>query len=114
VTSYDSGRRAEQTAEEYLVRQGYEILQRNWRTKHCEIDIVAQKDGAVWFVEVKYRGSDGQGTGIDYITASKLRQMRYAAELWLQHHDWADDCGLAAIELSGPTFEVTNFIEDIQ
>jgi uncharacterized protein (TIGR00252 family) len=113
VSSYDFGRRAEQAAEEYLVRQGYEILQRNWRTKYCEIDIVAKKDGAVYFVEVKYRGSDGQGTGIDYITPAKLRQMRYAAEHWLQKHNWDDDCGLAAIELSGSAYEVTNFIEDL-
>lgn len=113
MTSFTTGRQAEQAAAEYLVRQGYTVLEHNWRTRYCEIDIVAQKGKAVYFVEVKYRGSDGQGTGLDYITPKKLSQMRFAAELWLQSHDWNDDCCLAAIELTGPTYEVTDFIDDI-
>lgn len=79
-----SGRRAELAAADFLTQQGYEILQQNWRTKWCEIDIVAHKDGVIHFVEVKYRKNTKAGDGLAAITPTKLRQMKKAAEIWTQ------------------------------
>lgn len=67
----------------YLIQQGYTIIERNWRTKYGEIDIVAEKDQARFFVEVKYRSSEQQGGGFEAITIDKLRRMRRAAEAYL-------------------------------
>ena len=50
---------------------------------------------------------------MDYITPQKLAQMRLAAEGWVHLSGWKGEYQLAAIEVSGPEFEVTNFIEDI-
>jgi uncharacterized protein (TIGR00252 family) len=107
-----TGQQAEQAALEYLDQQGYKIIGQNWRTRWCEIDIVAEKDKRVHFVEVKYRASSSQGSGLDYITPRKLRQMRFAAEMWVQNHNWRGDYGLSALEVSGPTFQVTDFLPD--
>ncbi len=107
------GNRAEQVAVEYLNRLGHTIINRNWRRRECEIDIVTNLSGAVYFVEVKYRVSDTAGSGMEYITHSKLKRMRYAAERWVAEHDWRGEYMLAAIEVSGEAFEVTDFVECI-
>ena len=76
----------EQTAADWLVADGHEIIVRNWRTRYCEIDIVSIKDGVLYFTEVKYRKNDDFGGGLAAITAKKQRQMRFAAELFIAKH----------------------------
>lgn len=107
------GQKAEQAASEYLERLGYEIIDRNWRRRTCEIDIVACRGGVIHFVEVKYRQTDVAGSGLEYITAKKLQQMAYAADRWVAENDWRGEYVLSAVEVAGKTFEVTEFIESI-
>ncbi len=110
----DIGQKAEQAAAEYLSLHGYTILDRNWKLhKQCEIDIVAQKAGTVYFAEVKYRRTNNSGAGLEYITADKLKRMRYAAVQWAVRHAWRGCYELSAVEVSGLNYEVTNFIESI-
>lgn len=113
MSTTSTGRRAEHAAAAYLVRQGYQIIDQNWRTRWCEIDVVAAKGRAVTLIEVKYRRRDNWGSGLEYITKSKHRQMCFAAEFWMATHDWSGQCYLAAIEVTGPTFEVTAFIPEL-
>lgn len=113
MTSTDTGRQAEAAAKVYLEMRGYEILEQNWRRPRCEIDIVARKGGVIYFVEVKYRRNDNQGGGLDYVTATKLKQMRYAAETWVEDCKWRGDWRLAAVEVTGSGFAITSFIDDI-
>lgn len=113
MTTTDTGHRAEEEAAEFLKSKGYKVLARNWRTRWCEIDIIAQKDKVVSFVEVKYRHSAAQGSGLEYITPKKLRQMRFAAEFWAAEHHYDGDCVLAGIEVSGAAFQIAAFIESI-
>ena len=105
------GNHAEDAAANYLQRHGYEIIDRNWKTKWCEVDIIAVRKDIVYFVEVKYRRSHRQGGGIAAITPKKLRQMGFAAKLWLHTHG-DHDARLSVIEVTGETFEVTEFIEN--
>jgi ribonuclease HII len=111
--STSTGYKAETTAANYLEHNGYKIIARNWRTRFCEIDIVAQKDKTIYFVEVKYRVTSDQGTGFEYITHAKLRQMQFAAEMWVSERQWDRDYRLAAIEVSGTDFAVTGFIDSL-
>lgn len=97
----ETGREAEAAAAQYMESQGYRILERNWRTRFCEIDLVAQKEGALSFVEVKYRRSHDAGAGFEYITPAKLQRMRRAAEAWVQRRSWSGDYGLGAIQVTG-------------
>jgi uncharacterized protein (TIGR00252 family) len=94
------GQEAESRVAEFLNNEGYKIIGRNWRTKVCEIDIVAKKDNIIYFIEVKYRSSEKQGGGLDYITSKKLRQVHFAAQIWNQQHGWEDDYQLLAASVS--------------
>lgn len=107
------GRRAEQVAAAFLVRKGCQIIAANWRTRYCEIDIVAYRDSTVYFCEVKYRATATQGTGLEYITPAKLRQMHFAAEMWVHAHSWQGDYEVCAIEVSGASFAVTGVAKDL-
>lgn len=113
MTHVADGRAAESAAADYLVRSGFEIVVRNWRTRMCEIDIVARKDTEVYFCEVKYRRTINQGRGLDYVTPQKLRQMEFAARTWVHHHAWRGDYRLCAVEVSGSNFDVTAFVDDL-
>lgn len=109
-TNYAAGHDAEKRAAEYLVSQGFKIVELNWRTKYCEIDIVAKKGQAIYFVEVKYRVGQDQGAGIDYVTPKKLKQMSFAAELWTAAHNWEGLYTLSVLGMDNKNFE---FIEDV-
>lgn len=106
----NSGNKAEQVAADYLRNLKFVVLEQNYKTKYCEIDIVSQKEKVLYFVEVKYRKQSSQGFGLDYITPTKLRQMRFAAEIWINENKWEQDYILAAMELGGDNFNVTNFV----
>ncbi len=113
MTTTEIGQKAEKVAADFLVRKGCDIVVRNWRTRRCEIDIVAHRANVVYFCEVKYRATAGSGTGIEYITAAKLKQMRFAAQSWAHAHAWRGDMQLCAIEVSGPSFQITNVVKDL-
>lgn len=113
MTSIDTGNRAEQAATEYLSRLSYEIVERNFRRSSCEIDIVAQKNGVLYFVEVKYRATDLFGSGFDYINANKLRHMQRAAQVWVSERSYRGEYALSAIEVSGPYFDEIEYIESL-
>ncbi len=107
----DTGRQAEEAVAAHLKKHGYKILEHNWRTRWCEIDVVARKGNTVYFVEVKYRKSSYQGDGLEYITPKKLNQMTFAAEIWVTSRKWQGEYVLAAAAVSGTEFQVTDFIE---
>lgn len=113
MTTTSAGQEAESSAAEYLRAEGFEILERNFRTPVCEIDIVVKKDNCIYFVEVKYRSHDIQGSGLEYITPRKLKQMRFAADTWLREQNWQGEVTLSAIEVGDPNFQINNFIESI-
>lgn len=113
MSNYSAGHEAEQQAAQYLKTQGYKILDINWRTKYCEVDIVAEKSKRLYFTEVKYRQSVNYGTGFEYITPKKLNQMKFAAEMWVTRHGWEGDYQLAAIEITGPDYEITHFLTEL-
>lgn len=113
MNSTSTGHKAEEAAKVYLEMRGYKIVEQNYRRSRCEIDIVAQKDDTMYFVEVKYRRSDDQGSGLEYVTSTKLRQMQFAAETWVEEYKWHGPCQLSAIEIAGRDFVVLSFIENV-
>ncbi|HYG83728.1 MAG TPA: ribonuclease HII [Verrucomicrobiae bacterium] len=108
------GRQAELQAAAFLRNQGFKVLAANWRTRWCEIDLIARKASTIYFVEVKYRSSDAAGSGVEAVTAQKLRQMRFAAELWLQENGLtAENYSLSALSLSGAPIEVAAWLPEV-
>lgn len=105
------GSAAEAAVAKYLAGKGFSINDRNWRTKICEIDIVASRKGIVYFVEVKYRSRSIQSGGFDYIGPSKLKQLEFAARVWAQTHKWDGDCRIIGAEVSGGGYESIELVE---
>ncbi len=82
TTSTSIGNKAENAVANWLETNNFTIIERNWKTKYCEIDIIAEKSDTRYFIEVKYRSSATQGGGVAAITPKKLKQMGFAAELY--------------------------------
>jgi ribonuclease HII len=110
MATFDTGRKAEAVAANFLQGKGCKILARNWRTRWCEIDIVASRDNTIYFCEVKYRLNNKQGSGLEYITPKKLQQMRFAAESWVHGNSWDGEHQLCALEVSGKAFRLTGIL----
>src|SRR3712207_6025434 len=86
-TRIDRGRLGERAAADHLVRAGYRVLERNFRTTRGELDLVAEGPGCVVFCEVKTRvaGSRAGPPGaLDWIGPLKRRQVRRMAAQWLR------------------------------
>lgn len=111
-TTRTIGNTSETASAEYLQRQGHEILERNWRTKWCEIDIVSRYHDTLYFTEVKHRKDDRAGGGVAAITPTKLKQMNFAASMYAAHVDSrAYDLRLAVITTTGTPPEVTDYLD---
>ena len=77
----------ERVAASHLESKGYEILERNWSVREGEIDLIAQRDDELVFVEVRSRrGSGGMGTPEESITGRKAAHVRAAAAAYVQEH----------------------------
>jgi putative endonuclease len=79
------GREGENLAARFLTKQGYRILERNYRTRSGEIDLVALHNGAVVFVEVKTRTSDAFGAPELAVNPRKQQRMVKAALGYLKY-----------------------------
>ena len=80
------GQISEDRAAAYLMARGYTIRDRNWRVGHKEIDIIAQKDGVIVFIEVKARKSDRYGDAIEAVNDQKIRKLVTAAHAYVRYH----------------------------
>jgi putative endonuclease len=81
----DTGKIGEKIAEEYLIKIGYKILDKNWRESHGELDIVALDGNTLVFIEVKYR-SDEYFMDIHYaISYSKAKLLKKYAQKYMNH-----------------------------
>ena len=85
----DTGNFGENLAAEYLIKNGFDILTKNWRFKHLEIDIIASKDQKLHIVEVKTRSSIEFGYPESFIGRQKFQYLKNAAAVYqFQHPYW--------------------------
>lgn len=77
------GTEQETKVQEYLQSLGYEIVARNFYTKHGEIDIIAKKDGYLVFVEVKYRADERFGAPEEAVDFRKQKKIIAAAQYYM-------------------------------
>ncbi len=85
-TTTERGRRGEDIAARWLREHGYRILERNYRRRFGEVDIIARHRDALVFIEVKSRGSSRFGTPLDSITPEKQRRLVMVAQDYLCRH----------------------------
>jgi putative endonuclease len=81
----DIGASGERIAGEYLKMSGYRILENNYRSGHLEIDLIAERNGCLVFVEVKTRRNDSFGGALESVSNSKMRNIRTAARMYLSN-----------------------------
>lgn len=88
------GRLGEDLACKLLWRRGFRILERGFRGRRGEIDIIAEKDGRIRFVEVKTRSSDSLGAPEERVDAEKQRVLQETAEIYLSKFREAPAAGV--------------------
>lgn len=77
------GQLGEEQAAKYLLQQGYQMLDRNFRVRSGELDIIAKQRDTIVFVEVKTRSSDLYMTAREAVTKAKQTKIRNAARAYL-------------------------------
>jgi putative endonuclease len=83
----DFGKAAEDMAADYLQKNGYKVLVRNFRFQKAEIDIIAEKDDLVIIVEVKARSTDAFMLPQEAVTKTKIRSIVSAANRYLKEFE---------------------------
>jgi putative endonuclease len=81
------GAYGEQLAARYLEDRGLQVLDRNWRCAHGEVDLVARDGDCLVFCEVKTRRSERFGAPVEAVTRHKETRLRRLASAWLQEHE---------------------------
>jgi putative endonuclease len=77
------GAHGEELAAKHLAANGYRVLDRNWRWRQGELDLVVEKGGEIVFVEVKARRSHAFGTPEEAVTRAKQRKLIRTAQAYL-------------------------------
>jgi putative endonuclease len=86
------GRTGESIASTHLIGLGFKILERNWRFKKYEIDIIADYQDFIVFIEVKTRKDDSHGQPQDFVTRKKQRFLIKAANEYLTMNNIDREC----------------------
>jgi putative endonuclease len=78
-----AGARAEDLCAELFRSYGLRVLERNWRCRHGEIDLIAEEQGTLVFAEVRMRSGAGFGGAAESVTEAKRARLLAAARLYL-------------------------------
>ena len=113
------GARGEELAARHLTEHGYRILERNWRWGQGEIDLVAEKDGEVVFVEVKARRTHAFGSPEEAITHSKQRKLvqtayAYLAQSSREAASWRIDVVALDLDPKGEITRLEHIVSAVQ
>ncbi|WP_373515456.1 YraN family protein [Persicitalea sp.] len=87
----DTGHWGETKAAEYLQSKSYEIVAKNYRHRHAEIDLIAKQGKLMVFAEVKTRSGTGFGMPEEFVNYAKSRLIMKAAENFIFETDWMFD-----------------------
>jgi putative endonuclease len=102
-TNAEIGHRGEDMAQEFLQREGFTLLHRNWRNGRYELDLVAEKEGLLHIVEVKTRVAGNPTSPEDAFTRAKFKALCRAAESYIEQFGVESEVqfDLIAIENTG-------------
>ncbi|MFB9329682.1 YraN family protein [Paenibacillus aurantiacus] len=108
-----TGKLGEEIATRHFMSEGYRILNRNWRCRSGELDLVAEYEGTIVVIEVRTRTSGGRfGTAAESVDYRKQYRVRSLAEVYLRQNGYAGvpvRFDVAAITLDRFTDEVAEF-----
>lgn len=104
TTSITSGQAGEDAALEYLTQQGLTLVERNFRCRHGEIDLIMRQQSILVFVEVRKRSSARFGGAAASITSAKQARLVTAAQIYLQKYHHSPACRFDVLAIEGETF----------
>lgn len=107
-----TGNKGEEVAAQHLVSQGYEIVARNYRYKHAEIDLIVKKQNLLVFVEVKTRRQDSFGTPESFVSAKKAAKVMEGAEHYVFSMAWHGPIRFDIVAVSGHSSDSIEHFED--
>jgi putative endonuclease len=81
------GQNGEDAVAKWYAEAGYTVLDRNWRVREGELDLVVRDGATIAFCEVKTRRGDAFGLPVEAVTARKRQRLRMLAGRWLDAHD---------------------------
>ncbi|HXT02141.1 MAG TPA: YraN family protein [Elusimicrobiota bacterium] len=105
MTRLETGQNAEALAAAFLQAKGMTIIEKNFRAKVGEIDIIAKDQDEVIFVEVRARASRDFGGAAASVGGAKRRKLIRAARLWLQARNWDGACRFDVVAVDGGKLE---------
>jgi putative endonuclease len=88
----NTGKKGEDLAAKYLADKGFEILEKNWRYKHLEADIIALQKKTLVIVEVKTRSSNFFGEPESFVNKQKQRNLKEAANQYIEQNNMDVEC----------------------
>ncbi|NMA73191.1 MAG: YraN family protein [Bacteroidales bacterium] len=81
------GKKGEEVAKDYLIHQGYHILESNWRCGRLELDIIADTPNNLVVVEVKTRRNSIFGNPVEAVTKNKIKRIVTATQAYIRKHE---------------------------
>lgn len=110
------GERGEQAAADYLQQLGYRIVERNWRCRTGEMDMIAEHQDQLIFIEVRTRSSTATfGAALESVNLNKQKQVRQTALVFIHMKQWHEvqmrfDVITVHFDQQSEIFSVTNHI----
>lgn len=107
-----TGNKGEEFATNFLMEKGYEIVARNYRYKHAEIDIIARLNTFLVFVEVKTRSSSAFGEPEDFVNKHKAGKIMEGAEQFMIDHGYHGNIRFDIISIKLADAPIIEHFED--
>ncbi len=110
----EAGAKAEEVARIYLQQQGLRLVERNYRCRQGEIDLIMQDGESLVFIEVRYRKTTGFGSPAESVTPSKQRRIIMTANHYLQSKNNANmpPCRFDMLAIVGKEQQNIDWIKD--
>ncbi len=105
------GRDGEAVAAAWYEDAGYDVLERNWRRREGEVDLIVRRGRTVVFCEVKSRTSDRYGTGAESVLEAKQRRIRRLASRWLS--ELTPAAGRTRVEVRFDVVSITGGVVEV-
>lgn len=109
MTTKDIGSKGEDITLRFLQERGFELLERNYRYKRNEIDLIVRKDDLICFVEVKKRKSQTFGYPETFVSDGQKERIHQAAENFIIERQWEDKI---RFDISAVTGDHVDYFED--
>jgi putative endonuclease len=107
-----TGSRGEALAADFLIEKGFELVAKNYRYKHAEIDLIVKRDNLLVFVEVKTRNSTSFGEPESFVSEKKATKIFEGAEHYIFENNWNGNIRFDIVSVKPGATPVIEHFED--